>query len=82
MQFPAPRSVSWNEQEQVLINRTLRHTFTGTADVVATSISSFIKQYRPDELMIGTPLFFQQGRRTTLIGIAERLMDYRSVKIS
>lgn len=82
MQFPAPRSVSWNEQEQVLIDRTLRHMFTGTADVVAKSISSFIKQYRPDELMIGTPLFSQQGRRTTLIGIAERLMDYRSVKIS
>lgn len=81
-QFPAPRSVSWNEPEQALIERTLRYTFVGTADTVATRISSFIDQHRPDELMIGTPLFSQQARRATLTGIAERLMDRQSVEIS
>lgn len=81
-QFPAPRPVSWNEPEQALIDRTLRYTFVGTTDTVATRISSFIDQHRPDELMIGTPLFSQQAKRATLTGIAQRLMGRQSVEIS
>ncbi|TCS26366.1 luciferase family oxidoreductase group 1 [Acidomonas methanolica] len=81
-QFPAPRSVSWNEQERALIDRTLRYTFTGTADVVAAGISSFIKQHQPDELMIGAPLFSQAARRATLTGVAQRLMERQSVEVS
>ncbi|MBS1016886.1 LLM class flavin-dependent oxidoreductase [Acetobacter persici] len=81
-QFPAPRAVSWNEQEQDLIDRTLRYTFTGTADVVAEEISAFIKQHQPDELMIGAPLFSQVARRATLTGIAQKLIDRQSVEVS
>ncbi|CAI9120400.1 LLM class flavin-dependent oxidoreductase [Brytella acorum] len=81
-QFPVPRAVSWSEQEQALIGRTLRYTFTGTADVVAGGISAFIKQHQPDELMIGAPIFSQAARKATLTGIAQRLMRDQSVEIS
>lgn len=81
-QFPTPRAVSWSEPEQALIDRTLRYTFTGTADVVAAGISAFIKQHQPDELMIGAPLFSQTARRATLAGIAQKLMDRQSVEVS
>ncbi|GAN59406.1 hypothetical protein ACI01nite_23520 [Acetobacter cibinongensis] len=81
-QFPAPRAVSWSEQEQALIDRTLRYTFTGTADVVAAGISTFIKQHQPDELMIGAPLFSQAARRATLTGIAQKLIDHQSVEVA
>ncbi|GBR56866.1 LLM class flavin-dependent oxidoreductase [Gluconobacter sphaericus] len=73
--FPAPRSVSWNSQEQRLLDSTLRYTFVGTAQDVTKNISAFAERYRPDELLIGTPLYAQEERRKTLTGIAHHLME-------
>ncbi|GBR48097.1 LLM class flavin-dependent oxidoreductase [Gluconobacter roseus] len=72
--FPAPRSVSWSSQEQRLLDNTLRYTFAGTAGSVAQDILAFVERHRPDELLIGTPLFSQAERRKTLSGIAHYLM--------
>ncbi|MBS1055092.1 LLM class flavin-dependent oxidoreductase [Gluconobacter kondonii] len=73
--FPAPRSVCWNSQEQRLLDSTLRYTFAGTAEDVTKNISAFVERYRPDELLIGTPLYSQEARRRTLSGIARHLME-------
>ncbi|MCP1237793.1 LLM class flavin-dependent oxidoreductase [Gluconobacter kondonii] len=73
--FPAPRSVSWNSQEQRLLDSTLRYTFVGTAEDVTKNISAFVERYRPDELLIGTPLYSQEERLRTLSGIARHLME-------
>lgn len=73
--FPAPRPVSWNCQEQRLLDSTLRYTFVGTVEDVTQNISAFLERYRPDELLIGAPLFSQEERRMTLSGLAHHLME-------
>ncbi|MBS1104038.1 LLM class flavin-dependent oxidoreductase [Gluconobacter sp. Dm-62] len=73
--FPAPRPVSWNSQEQRLLESTLRYTFVGIAEDVTQNISAFVDRYSPDELLIGAPLFSQVDRRRTLSGIAHALMS-------
>ncbi|GAN54165.1 LLM class flavin-dependent oxidoreductase [Tanticharoenia sakaeratensis] len=74
MAFPAPRTVSWGPPEQGLIDHTLRYTFVGTAERVTDRIASFIERHRPDELMVGAPVFDHQARRATLSGIARHLV--------
>ncbi|MGA8708040.1 MAG: LLM class flavin-dependent oxidoreductase [Steroidobacteraceae bacterium] len=56
----------WSPEEKLVIGESMRYSFIGSQRTVQASLGDFLKQTRPDELMVNVHVFDQAERRHSL----------------
>lgn len=68
---PFPRPVDsmdgmWTEVERIGVEHTLRHAVVGSPDTAAQKLAQFIRDVRPDEIIVSTPVHDIKARIRSL----------------